>query len=152
MLTAISSAQTYACCKYSSPATSAGLPVALAKCAKKNRSISDQSIASPSSTSSCLVLRCSAKGKRNKSPDWGVCGFGLIKTLAQFARNKIYYLKILQIARHLFDWKPAWMDGLRVVQDGPNSAPVSRRLRCRSANKPKRTQMASMTNGIRISG
>jgi hypothetical protein len=41
-----------------------------------------------------------------------------MKTLAQFAGNRIYYLKILQIARYLFDWKPAWMADLRVVQDG----------------------------------
>jgi uncharacterized delta-60 repeat protein len=41
-----------------------------------------------------------------------------MKTLAQFAGNRIHYLKILQIARHLFDWKTAWMADLRVVQGG----------------------------------
>jgi hypothetical protein len=149
MLTAISSAQTYACCKYSSAATSrgasAGLPVALAKCAEKDRSISDQSIASPSSTSSCLGSWCSAKGKRNISPDWGVCGFGPIKTLAQFARNRIYYLKILQIARHLFDWKSAWMDGLRVIQDGL----INQGLSFQSIDLTRFVQLAQPCNRIK---
>jgi hypothetical protein len=33
-------------------------------------------------------------------------------------QNKFDYLKILQIARYLFDWKPAWMADRRVVQGG----------------------------------
>jgi hypothetical protein len=65
-----------------------------------------------------LGLRYSAKGKRNKSQDWGVCGFEHIKTLAQFSGNKICYLKILQIQWNLFDWKPSWTADLRFVQGG----------------------------------
>jgi hypothetical protein len=50
-----------------------------------------------------------------------------MKTLAQFAGNRIHYLKILQIARYLFDWKPAWMADLRVVQGGlPNDKRIEK--------------------------
>lgn len=64
------------------------------------------------------VLR---QGKRNKSSLWVDCGFGPIKSLAQFAGSRINYLKILQVTRHVSDWKPAWMADLRVDQDGLNS-------------------------------
>jgi hypothetical protein len=97
---------------------SAGLPVVLAKCAENGRSISDQSIASSNITRSWFGLRCSANGQRSKSLALGFYGFGPIKTLAQFTGIKFDYLKILQIARHLFNRKPAWLADLRVIQDG----------------------------------
>ena len=95
VLTTASSEAWKACCRYSKPATrrggNAGRPRAQLKQAPKVRSISAQSMNSPSRTSGCFKSICSSSRGRDNLPVCGTIGLGPISNLCAICKETALY-------------------------------------------------------------